>query len=427
MVMTATLPQRPVEAGRIRIGHREANKRGGGTHPAKLDKFRLTSKHHDILAYAANHPDIGGEVRAWADAPGEAPQWELYTETACLKVIVPTLMAVSLSFEKWRGGYCTWRCDGKQVLLDADHAGRGPQPCPCETYPPPCGAERHLRLNVYLMDVPGWGVWRLDSGGYYATAELVQTFQMLHEAGVAHTMIEGTLRLEQRQRKTLKAPDGSDKAKPQTFDFAVPVFWPIYTPRELLTGASNVLMLGAGAPKQLPAPAQTPQMWEDDTDESETYNPLVEEITAYLTNHGWSEAKIAATFQRMKAANIPLEEGYAKLQSAIAVQEAKSQPQPEAQGETTQETQVVEPEQPVLHLDLDWRETLQQAVQKLSHEDLEHNALRLEATALLENPEATDAQGEAMHKRVMMAVQELARSLDAQAGDVETEETGEPF
>ena len=95
------IPMKLTELGRIRLGDREPNSKGNGTHPHKLEQFRLTSSNKPLLEYAARHPDIGGTVQEWQDAPGEGRQWELYTATESLDVIIPTFSAVSLSYERW--------------------------------------------------------------------------------------------------------------------------------------------------------------------------------------------------------------------------------------------------------------------------------------------------------------------------------------
>src|SRR5262245_1855137 len=103
--MVRTLPKKLTELGRIRIGDREANKRGDGTHPHKLDTFRLTSSNGSLLKYAAAL--YGGEVHPWEgegapkDEHGRPQHFELYTTANSMDVLIPTMSAVSLSFEIW--------------------------------------------------------------------------------------------------------------------------------------------------------------------------------------------------------------------------------------------------------------------------------------------------------------------------------------
>lgn len=247
-----TLPKRLTELGRIRLGDRVPTS-NGKTRPHKLDAFRLTSPNKPLLHYAAGL--YGGEVAPWdgegapTDENGRPTQFELYTEVNSLDVLIPTLMAVSVQYEIWKGGLCTRRCNGTTIQWDADETSTEErQPCRCDANHAVCA--RVLRLNVLLPDLPGLGVWRLDTKGYYATAELLGTCEQLQYAGATHAMIEAVLRLEQRTIKRL-TPEAGGRSKPQTFKFAVPVLWPKYTPRQLLQGASNMLLTPADQSKAL--------------------------------------------------------------------------------------------------------------------------------------------------------------------------------
>jgi hypothetical protein len=140
------------------------------------------------------------------------------------------------------------------------------------------------------------GVWRLETKGYYATAELMGTLDMLQMAGQEHSIIEAVLRLEQRTVK--RAGKGEGKG---TLKFAVPVLWPKYTPRQMLAGAAHVLL---AAP---PAPAQT-LLTEAITDlygeQHETDDPLVARINALLIEEG-VDAEARAAWWAKKDARYP--------------------------------------------------------------------------------------------------------------------------
>ena len=259
-IMGRAIPLKLTELGRIRLGDREPNSKGNGTHPHKLEQFRLTSSNKPLLEYAARHPDIGGEVAEWTDAPGEGRQWELYTLAEALDVVIPTFSAVSLSYERWSTAGCEQRCTGEFIT----HCGRKPELVGTECACPPDDQERGrlaqegkacariLRLNVMLPDLPGTGFWRLDTKGFYATAELMGTLQLLKEAGAEHMMIEAVLRLEQR---TVKRPrpqgyQGEDKG---TLHFVVPVLWPKYTFRQIAAAKDGQqTLLLSEAQKSLP-------------------------------------------------------------------------------------------------------------------------------------------------------------------------------
>lgn len=238
--MIRTLPRKLVELGRIRIGDQEPTAKGG-KRPHKLDQFRLTSGNKPLLHCAAQL--YGGEVRAWEDAPN-GDQWELYTGANSLDVLIPTASAVTVQYETWSRGGCTLRCTGEWITKSAKPEQEG-LACVCpqdeqqrtEMAKDGKACARILRLNVLLPDLPGMGCWRLETKGYYATAELLGTLDMLQGTGMGHTIIEAVLRLEQRSVKR----DGGTRR------FNTPVLWPKYTPRQLLAG-SSLALLEAPAP-----------------------------------------------------------------------------------------------------------------------------------------------------------------------------------
>lgn len=240
------LPKKLSELGRIRIGWQEPNKSGKGRHPAKLSQFRLTSSNAPLLHFAARL--YGGEVHPWDDGPAPGI-FELFTQANSIDVLIPTASAVSISYEIWSGGGCQRRCTGETVLLCED-ATRISTPCMCpldelvrtEQAKQGLACARILRLSVLLPDLPGMGVWRLESKGYYATAELLGTLEMLGGAGMDHRIIEAVLRLEAR----------SDKREGKPRHYMVPVLWPKYTPRQLLAGGAHALL----------APAESQPSWE---------------------------------------------------------------------------------------------------------------------------------------------------------------------
>ena len=254
------------ELGRIRIGDREPDKSGPGTHPHKLDTFRLTSPNSPLLHFAASL--YGGNVQPWTgegapkDDHGRPTQFELYTTANALDVLIPTFSAAAISFERWSAGGCQVRCTGEFIThspLDESRIGLA---CEC---PPDDQARaelakagkacaRILRLNVILPDLPGMGGWRLETKGFYATAELMGTLDMLQMAGQEHSIIEAVLRLEARQVK--RPGKGKDRG---TLKFVVPCLWPKYTPRQLLASAAQRGALLMAPPVQLPAAEQAAQ------------------------------------------------------------------------------------------------------------------------------------------------------------------------
>jgi len=242
------LQRRIVESGRIRIGHQVATS-GGRSRPEKLERFRLTSADRRRIEQAAEA--YGGTVAEWQAPSGR--QWEVYTERDSLDVIVPPSdLAFSQAYELWSGGGCKRRCDGAWETLSD-------QACVCDPVAREC--DIHTRLSVMLRDLPGLGVWRIDTQGYYAATELSGAVQVIQVAAGRGALLPARLRLEQR---SVKRP-GKD-GKPQTLRFAVPVLDIEITPTQLLGGVLQPLQLAdTPAPltpvPQLPGPA-TPSIAE---------------------------------------------------------------------------------------------------------------------------------------------------------------------
>ena len=200
-----SLQRRLREAGRIRLGAQVPTK-SGGTRPAKLGQFRFTSP--DELTIKTIASVYGGEPRPWEGAP-VGDQWELYTESTVLDVIVPPVdVAWSTWMENWSGAVCRNRCDGQTDW-------KNDAPCSCDPDSPVC--KPTSRLGVILTAVDGLGIFRLESHGWTAAQELNGTIELLRVIQDRGQMVPARLLLEQRQQK--KVVDG----KVQTFNFAVPV------------------------------------------------------------------------------------------------------------------------------------------------------------------------------------------------------------
>jgi hypothetical protein len=210
------IQRRMVEAGRIRAGEK-----GDKGEPRKLTNWRLTSKDRVRLDEAARL--WGGEVREWAERPGE---FELYTTTASLPIMLLPGHLPSTWYELWSKGGCQRRCDGVHEIM-SDSA--------CL-----CGEEReckpYTRLSVLLPDLPGIGSWLLSSTGWNAAAELAGAADLLQRGSAQGVLIPADLRLEQRT-----SVQGG-----QTRKFAVPVIDIRTTFRELLGAPAEKAALPAG-------------------------------------------------------------------------------------------------------------------------------------------------------------------------------------
>ena len=188
------LQRRLVQVGRIRMGEKVS----GTGRPTRLEKWRLTSRDQVRLEAAAQA--FGGTVRPWEQRAGE---YELYTETDQLPILLLPGQALSQHYELWEGPQCARRCDGEQEMISDG-------PCLCDPENRQC--KPTTRLNVLLPDVPGLGCWRLDSKGYYAAVELAGVVDLLEIATSRGILLPARLRIDQRSAKR----DG------QTLRFGVP-------------------------------------------------------------------------------------------------------------------------------------------------------------------------------------------------------------
>jgi len=209
------IQRRMVEVGRLRMGHQAAT--GSGRRPAKLEHWRLTSRDQSRLEAAAVL--YGGEVKPWEERAGE---FELFTKTAELPILLLPGQTLSQWYELWSAGGCQRRCDG-----DRDVISEGS--CICDTEKGDRKCKPTTRLSVMLPDVPGLGCWRLESHGYYAAVELSGTAAMLEAATARGQLLPARIRIDQRT----KVEGG------KTTRYAVPVIDIDITMRQALPGAAG--------------------------------------------------------------------------------------------------------------------------------------------------------------------------------------------
>lgn len=256
------IQRRMMEIGRIRFGDVVA---GRGSRPRALDKFRLTSASKEVLEAAAAVYGAAKPVREWKDAPNPG-MWELYTDSSSLDVILPPVQSAldgsstypwSQAWELWDGPTCARRCDGEIAMVPKGR-GLSEVACICEDARGQEGfCEIRTRISVMLPQLPGLGLWRMDTGGLNAAAYLPGTLQLLAMAAARGRYLPCKLRLEHRSSKR-----PNDKGEIETHRFVVPVLDPGITPGELmaLTGPEtlNVPRIGNGDKPQLPEPAERP-------------------------------------------------------------------------------------------------------------------------------------------------------------------------
>jgi hypothetical protein len=237
------LQRRLAEAGRIRIGQ-QVQSGNGKARPEKLETFRLTSGDAHRIQVAAQL--FGGEPQPWQAPAGR--QWEVITTADAIDVIVPPSdMSFSQHYELWSAGGCQRRCDGRVESISDG-------PCVCDPVAREC--DIHTRLSVMLRDLPGLGVWRIDTQGYYAAVELQGAVEVIQMAAGRGQMLPARLRLEQRQ---VKRPGQGTRR------FAVPVLDIEVSPGQLLAAEAPVRQISAGttepvdgAARLTPVPASLP-------------------------------------------------------------------------------------------------------------------------------------------------------------------------
>lgn len=243
------MQRRSQQIGRIRVGQQvpvmKDGRDTGKTRPATLATFRFTTGSQVTAeAIAALY---GGDVRPW---DGHRGQFEVITAKSEIWVSVPPRDAVvSQWYEKWGKSGIERRCDSvKDTVSDG--------PCQCPQAADPDDPEsvrrasvlrgelakqgkacaRVTRINVMIPDLPGLGVFRLDTGSFDAATEVGDKAQMMEMARNAGVFLKAMLRIEWRER-------GSDR-KP----YPVPVLEILDTVREIVSGE-----LAAGGMKaQLP-------------------------------------------------------------------------------------------------------------------------------------------------------------------------------
>lgn len=275
----ADIQAQQVEVGRIRLGSSKPRPSGRGIEAVKLETFRLTSRSRDLIEEAAGL--YGGECEAWEPHSGGAQQWQVFTERRSIAVVVPP-DPVSQFYEAWAGGKCTRRCDGATELISNE-------PCLCGPDPSQRRCKPTTRLALMLLEMSGIGVWRLETHGYYAAAELPAVADLLSAVG---GNVPARLEMEERQAMV---PDPRKPGEQVPTRFMVPVLHVQRTPGQLvqiLGGAAPTALPGAPQPQALP-PAPQPSALTAAAAEQE-YDPEQERIRQQWVIHTDFENRIAA-------------------------------------------------------------------------------------------------------------------------------------
>lgn len=251
--------RRGQQIGRMRLGQKVAtgkrDKNGNEImRPARLDTWRLTTGSRIMAAAIAER--FGGQVCPWER------EFEVVTDTDEIPVTVPPRdEVVSQWYEMWSKGGAQRRCNSQVEMLTG-------KPCLCPhaedpsdeaevsraaleraemaSLNPPRACKLITRVNLMIPDLPGLGVFRLDTSSYYAAVEIGDTARLMQIARDQGVFLPAVARIEQRQRV----------AGGQTKKFPVPVLEMLATFRDLATGAIGQAGIAAQLP---PAPGEQPR------------------------------------------------------------------------------------------------------------------------------------------------------------------------
>jgi len=205
--------QQLAEIGRIRMGFK-----GDRNIPQKLKVFRLTSTDRDVLEAAANL--YGGDVAEW-NPTDTRREFELFTRVDSLPIMISPI-PISQYMEDWGGAECRRRCDSETEMISG-------KPCICESTGKII-CKPTTRFSCIMEELPGWGVWRLESHGWTVATEFTQTADLLLQwAFNQNRPIRARLTMKEQRRKK----DGKWNT------FMVPMLMTYESPMQLITQAAQ--------------------------------------------------------------------------------------------------------------------------------------------------------------------------------------------
>ena len=215
----------------------------------------------------------GGEIKPWKDNDG-SPAWQAIVAAECLDVAIPPDdSALSIWYEQWRGGYCVVRCNGNRCTRPVGkgaeaHWEEGPCRCDPTTGDEVCGLV--TRLNVVLLGVPAYGLFRLDTGSAHAArtfpAVVAMTQRMAHEGNP----VPATLSIQAKTTKNLGRPTPKQNFRIPVLRLAVGL-----TRENLIASAEAAPQIEAPKPT-IPPPSEDVPPEEDVVDGEATTTDTVE-------------------------------------------------------------------------------------------------------------------------------------------------------
>lgn len=268
------IQRRGQQLGRIRIGQ-QVQAKNGKMRPVRLDTFRFTTQSRVAADKIATL--YGGTVKDWNN------EYEVITNENAIDVTVPPRdQVISQWYEMWNKGGCVRRCDsqieqisGKPCLCPhaedptdrAEVEAKAKERARLAAMNPPQACKAVTRISVMIPDLPGLGVFRLDTNSYYAAVEIGDAAALMQAAREQGVFLPAVLRIDHRQRVV----NGRTKR------FPVPVLEVMATFREIVSGALEAggiaaqlpptpggqhRALTSGPAQQPPQPLQPPALTE---------------------------------------------------------------------------------------------------------------------------------------------------------------------
>lgn len=276
------IQRRHAELGRIRLGQK-----GDRGQPQKLGAFRFTSPSERYIRDLAEL--YGGTPQPWDNAG--KPEYEVFTTATTIPVIA-VKGGLSQWMETWSGGGCVHRCDGERNvegdLCEYDNTTVTLREKGVETtYRAHDIAKPTTRLSVMLPELEALGVWRMESHGWNAAAEIPAVAELAQYVG---DLVPANLNLV--ERRAIK--DG------KTSRFVVPILdlqIGAARLRELAEAMSSGRELGPSA--QPPAAIEGPQRPADEDLEAMGLEELREAWKVYADED--TRSRIQVRVDRLKA------------------------------------------------------------------------------------------------------------------------------